>query len=246
MKKAFKFLSAILAALTVMSTSSVTFASTQNNRSSTCKKILKYGLTGAGVTATAILVAIGTYKIFGPKSNENEVEIESETGDEVEIEINCEEDFEQIQYCRNNLIKATVNVENIPKNAFENCKKLKEVDLAGVKSIGRLAFCNCKKLEILRNSSKVEIVHTMTFFKCSALKIVDLPGVKMASECMFFECPSLEKINLPNVKTVEVLYALGKWQNFTEADSYRSSIIHKCPSLKEVNLPENISPVPCE
>ena len=86
----------------------------------------------------------------------------------------------------------------------------------------------------------------MTFFKCSALKIVDLPGVKMASQCMFFECPSLEKINLPNVKTVEILYAFGKWQNLTEADSYRSSIIHKCPSLKEVNLPENISPVPCE
>ena len=246
MKKHFKLLSFVLAALTFMSASSVTFAASQNSKPSTCKKILKYGLTGAGVTATAILVAIGAYKIFGPKANKNEVESESETGDEVEIEINCEEDFEQIQYCRNNLIKATVNVENIPKNAFENCKKLKEVDLAGVKSIGRLAFCNCKKLEILRNSSTVEIVHTMTFFKCSALKIVDLPGVKMASECMFFECPSLEKINLPNVKTVEVLYALGKWQNFTEADSYRSSIIYKCPSLKEVNLPENISPVPCE
>ena len=246
MKKYFKLLSFVLAALTFMSASSVTFAAPQNNRSSTSKKILKYGLIGAGVTTTAILVAIGAYKIFGPKYNENEVESESETGDEIEIEINSEEDFEQIQHCRNNLIKATVNVENIPQEAFQNCKKLKEVDLAGVKSIGRLAFSNCKKLEILRNSSKVEIVHTMTFFECSALEIVDLPGVTMASECMFFDCPSLKKINLPNVETVELLYALGKWQNFTKADSYRSSIIYKCPLLKEVNLPENISSVPCK
>ena len=243
MKKHFRLLSFVLAALTFMSASSVTFAAPQNSGPSTSKKILKYGLTGAGVTATAILVAIGAYKIFGPKANENEVESESETGDEIEIEINSEEDFKKIENCKNTITKAIVNVENIPVRAFAFCKNLKEVDLAGVKSIQHLAFWNCHKLEILKNSSKVELIDMMAFTNCFSLKNIDLPGVKEVAQCAFHNCTSLERINLPNLETIALLALFGKWQNFTKADSYRSSITYYCPSLKEVNLPKNINPV---
>ncbi len=227
MKKHFKLLSLVLAALTFMSASSVTFAAPQNSKPSTSKKILKYGLIGTGITTATVLTAVGAYKIFGGKV----------------IEINSEEDFKKINNCRETITKAIVNVENIPVRAFAFCKNLKEVDLAGVKSIQHLAFWNCHKLEILKNSSKVELIDMMAFTNCFSLKNIDLPGVKEVAQCAFHNCTSLERINLPNLETIALLALFGKWQNFTKADSYRSSITYYCPSLKEVNLPKNINPV---
>ena len=227
MKKHFKLLSLVLAALTFMSASSVTFAAPQNSKPSTSKKILKYGLIGTGITTATVLTAVGAYKIFGEKV----------------IEINSEEDFKKINNCRETITKVIVNVENIPVRAFAFCKNLKEVDLAGVKSIQHLAFWNCHKLEILKNSSKVELIDMMAFTNCFSLKNIDLPGVKEVAQCAFHNCTSLERINLPNLETIALLALFGKWQNFTKADSYRSSITYYCPSLKEVNLPKNINPV---
>ena len=227
MKKHFRLLSFVLAALAALSASSVTFAAPQNSKPSTCKKILKYGLIGTGITTATVLTAVGAYKIFGEKV----------------IEINSEEDFKKIENCKNTITKAIVNVENIPVRAFAFCKNLKEVDLAGVKSIQHLAFWNCHKLEILKNSSKVELIDMMAFTNCFSLKNIDLPGVKEVAQCAFHNCTSLERINLPNLETIALLALFGKWQNFTKADSYRSSITYYCPSLKEVNLPKNINPV---
>ena len=227
MKKHFRLLSLVLAALTFMSASSVTFAASQNSKPSTSKKILKYGLIGTGITTATVLTAVGAYKIFGEKV----------------IEINSEEDFKKINNCRETITKVIVNVENIPVRAFAFCKNLKEVDLAGVKSIQHLAFWNCHKLEILKNSSKVELIDMMAFTNCFSLKNIDLPGVKEVAQCAFHNCTSLERINLPNLETIALLALFGKWQNFTKADSYRSSITYYCPSLKEVNLPKNINPV---
>ena len=227
MKKYLKLLSLVLAALAALSASSVTFAAPQNSKPSTSKKILKYGLIGTGITTATVLTAVGAYKIFGEKV----------------IEINSEEDFKKIENCKNTITKAIVNVENIPVRAFAFCKNLKEVDLAGVKSIQHLAFWNCHKLEILKNSSKVELIDMMEFTNCFSLKNIDLPGVKEVAQCAFHNCTSLERINLPNLETIALLALFGKWQNFTKADSYRSSITYYCPSLKEVNLPKNINPV---
>ena len=227
MKKHFRLLSFVLAALAALSASSVTFAAPQNSKPSTSKKILKYGLIGTGITTATVLTAVGAYKIFGEKV----------------IEINSEEDFKKIENCKNTITKAIVNVENIPVRAFAFCKNLKEVDLAGVKSIQHLAFWNCHKLEILKNSSKVELIDMMAFTNCFSLKNIDLPGVKEVAQCAFHNCTSLERINLPNLETIALLALFGKWQNFTKADSYRSSITYYCPSLKEVNLPKNINPV---
>ena len=227
MKKHLKLLSLVLAALAALSASSVTFAAPQNSKPSTSKKILKYGLIGTGITTATVLTAVGAYKIFGGKV----------------IEINSEEDFKKINNCRETITKAIVNVENIPVRAFAFCKNLKEVDLAGVKSIQHLAFWNCHKLEILKNSSKVELIDMMAFTNCFSLKNIDLPGAKEVAQCAFHNCTSLERINMPNLETIALLALFGKWQNFTKADSYRSSITYYCPSLKEVNLPKNINPV---
>ena len=237
MKKQFKLLSSILAALTIMSASSITFAAPQNNNKvPVYKKALKYGLISAGVTAAAALTAVGAYKLFSSKTAETEAEPEHESNGKTEIEINSEEDFEQIKNCKNTLVKAKVNVYTIPPFAFNSCTKLKEVDLSGVKVIKRLAFFNCHELETVNNSSNVEFIGTCAFSSCPAIRELNFPRVTTVNYHTFFYCESLKTINLANIERV----ALPINYNLTEHDSYISEIVFGCPLLEEMILPENI------
>ena len=187
MKKQFKLLSSILAALSVMSASSITFAAPKINiKVPVYKKVFKYGIISAGVTAAAALTAVGAYKILNEKT----------------IEINSEKDFEQIKKCRNTVTKAIINIEEIPPNAFEYCSNLKEVDLHGVKSIGSEAFISCLKLTTVKNTSDVENIGEFAFCNCVALKKIDFPNVSKIKACTFFRCTSLNKISLPSVESI--------------------------------------------
>ena len=238
MKKQFKLLSSILAALTVMSASSITFAAPQNsNKIPVYKKALKYGLISAGVTAAAALTAVGAYKLFSPKDKVATTHEENKTAcEEKVIEINSEEDFEQIKNCKDTLVKAKVNVYTIPPFAFNSCTKLKEVDLSGVKVIKRLAFFNCHELETVNNSSNVEFIGTCAFSSCPAIRELNFPRVTTVNYHTFFYCESLKTINLANIERV----ALPINYNLTEHDSYISEIVFGCPLLEEMILPENI------
>lgn len=173
MKKSFKLLSTILATLTIMSASSATFAA-----SSSCKKVLKYGLIGAGVT----FAAVKAYKFFNEKT----------------IEINSEKDFEQIENCRNNITKAVINVETIPEYAFKDCSKLKEVELNAVKHIENAAFIRCESLKIMKNSSGVKTA----FSGCLALKEIDFSGAEHIQKGAFWGCESLNKIDLSSITRI--------------------------------------------
>ena len=236
MKKSFKLLSLVLSALTVMSASSAAFAAPNSNSkvTSTCKKVLKYGLIGAGATAATLLTAAGAYKLFSSKTAETEAEPES--NGKTEIEINCEEDFEKIKNCKDTLIKAKVNVYTIPPFAFNFCTKLKEVDLSGVKFIKQLAFFNCHELETVNNSSNVEFIGTCAFSSCPAIRELNFPGVTTVNYHTFFCCKSLKTINLANIERV----ALPINYDLTKHDSYISEIVFGCPLLEEMILPENI------
>ena len=238
MKKSFKLLSLVLASLTIASASSSAFATpnSHNKVTSTCKKVLKYSLIGAGATAAALLTAAGAYKLFSSKTAETEPEAEHESNGKTEIEINSEEDFEQIKNCRDTLIKAKVNVDTIPLFAFNFCTKLKEVDLSGVKVIKKLAFFNCHELETVNNSSNVEFIGTCAFSSCPAIRELNFPGVRTVNYHTFFCCKSLKTINLANIERV----ALPINYDLTEHDSYISEIVFGCPLLEEMILPENI------
>ena len=209
MKTPFKLLSLVLSALTVMSASSAAFATPINIENPTCKKVLKYGLIGAGATAATLLTAAGAYKLFGSKTAE------------MEIEINSEEDFNKIQDCRDSITKVILNIETIKPNAFEYCPNLKEVDLHGVKYIGHNAFISCSKLTTVINSSNVQFIDNFAFCNCSALKEIDLPNVSAVKTGAFFRCKSLNKINLSSVKLIS------------------DNAFTQCTSLKNVALPEN-------
>lgn len=200
MKKPFRLLPSVLAALTIISTSSVTFAA-----SFSCKKVLKYGLIGSGITTLAALTAIGAHKLL----------------DEKTIEINSEEDFEQIQNCRDTITKVIINVKIIPEYAFKNCIKLKEVELNEVNCIRNNAFLNCKSLKNVRNSSSVETIEKYAFSDCSSLKASDFSGVKHIQEGAFYGCKSLNNVNLSSIKDIGAFSFSG------------------CTRLRNVILPKN-------
>ena len=244
MKKQFKLLSSILAALTVMSASSITFAAPKNNNKvPVYKKALKYGLISAGVTAAAALTAVGAYKIFSPKDKIKTTHEENEAAcEEKVIEINSKEDFKQIEKCRNTITKAIVNVETIKLCAFDGCINLKEVDLSNkVKNIEIESFRNCHSLKIISNSSNVEYIAKWAFINCWSLEKVDLPTAKIVCESAFVCCPLLKKINLSNATNLILMAFFGEWFNYEKANSYISSITYKCSSLKELILPKSIS-----
>ena len=225
MKKHFKLLSFVLAALTFMSASSVTFAAPQNIGPSTSKKILKYGLIGAGITTATVLTAVGAYKIFGGKV----------------IEINSEEDFKKIENCKNTITKAIVNVEVVPAYAFKDCKNLKEVDLRGAGVIGYCAFQNCSSLKTVKNTSRLGMVGTYAFFNCPLLEELDLSNVQFVYELAFSNCPRLKKINLSH------LYEIRMGELFTQKElsypeiNHKSIMIRNCP-VEELILPEDFIP----
>lgn len=174
MKKSFKLLSTILATLTVMSAPAPTFAASYS-----CKKVLKYGLIGAGVT----FAAVKAYKYFNEKT----------------IEINSEKDFEQVENCRNTITKAVINVETIPEYAFKDCTKLKEVELNAVKHIENAAFIRCESLKIMKNSSVVKTIGEYVFSGCLALKEIDFSGAEHIQKGAFWGCESLNKIDLSSI-----------------------------------------------
>ena len=209
MKKSSKLLSSILSILTVISTSSATFAASQNSKPSTFKKVLKYGLIGAGITTAATITAVGAYKFFNEKV----------------VEINSEEDFEQIRNCRNTITKAVINVETVPNSAFEDCKKLKEVELNAVKNIEHSAFVRCTSLKTIKNSSGVKAIGEYAFSGCSSLKEAELPGVEYAQEGAFNGCESLKEIDLSSIKN------LGKYS------------FSGCNQLQKVTLPKTASDI---
>lgn len=191
MKKSFKLLSLVLSALTVMSASSAAFATPINIENPTCKKVLKYGLIGAGATAATLLTAAGAYKLFGSKTAE------------VEIEINEDEGFEQIENCRDTVTKIIVNVETIPENTFKDCKNLREIDLRGVKFIKNDAFENCSNLTTVKNTFKLEYIGGYAFLKCEKLKEIDLCNVKIISHNAFQHCSNLTTVK--NTSKVEFI-----------------------------------------
>ena len=183
MKKHFKLLSLVLAALTFMSASSVTFAAPQNSKPSTSKKILKYGLIGTGITTATVLTAVGAYKIFGGKV----------------IEINSEEDFKKINNCKDTITKAIINVKIIPEYAFKDCKNLKEVEFNAVKHVDNAAFLRCESLKTVKNLSGVDFIGEYAFSGCLSLKEIDLSSVMFIQTAAFWGCKSLDKIDLSSL-----------------------------------------------
>lgn len=59
--------------------------------------------------------------------------------------------------------------------AFQNCTRLKTINLPAAETIGRLAFDNCTSLEKMSLKSGTKEIGDYCFRGCTALKRIEIP-----------------------------------------------------------------------
>ena len=110
----------------------------------------------------------------------------------------------------------------ITSNSFQNCQKLKSVDLRGsnVKKIGSSAFADCKQLQSIALPEDLKVINQYLCSGCENLSSVVMPTapVKILNDA-FHSCQQLKNIDLP-VSLTEI----GAWA------------FYECP-MEEVTLP---------
>ena len=121
------------------------------------------------------------------------------------------------------------SVAVVEKEAFKDCKQLKEVVLNdGLQKIGEEAFRGCNNL-LRINLSTVTEIDSRAFYECNNLKKIILSeGLKKIASRSFYDCRSLESITLPSTIT-EI-----------EMDAF-----NRCTRLKELVLNEGIKHIGC-
>ena len=87
-------------------------------------------------------------------------------------------------------------IRKVGRNAFNECKSLKWIDLTSVVEIGIVAFAECENLESVEFGDKLETIELSAFEDCFSLKDLRLPSVITVGEAAFYKCNRLTDIEL--------------------------------------------------
>lgn len=119
-------------------------------------------------------------------------------------------------------------VTDIEANAFENCKKLKNITFNnGLVRIGYRAFSNCESIEKLNFPDTLTTIDTGAFLGCTSLKEIDSSSkLDVVGDYAFLNCNNLSYIYTKNsIKNVSDYALIGcnelpRIQLTTEAADY--------------------------
>ncbi len=143
------------------------------------------------------------------------------------------------------------SVTTVCRYAFENCTRLKKVDLGkGIEKIGDVAFGYCTQLAEITVPSSVRFIGSDAFSGCSSLSKVKFEeGVTRMGRSVFTGCTMLEEITFP-----ESLTEVGFDYEFTDGgltisivsdgDYSMVGMFMNCSNLKKVHLPERFPEIP--
>ncbi|KAL7528596.1 hypothetical protein ACHAWF_008880, partial [Thalassiosira exigua] len=123
-------------------------------------------------------------------------------------------------------VRVDPSVVAIPADAFQNRRKLEEVELQeGLREIGEFALCNCKALRGIRIPPSVQKISRCAFESCQKLERVELSeGLRVIGMSAFASCFWLRHITVPS--TV---------QRIDNSAFYRIS-----SSLSSIHLPDGL------
>ncbi len=110
-------------------------------------------------------------------------------------------DFAFSGYPKLSEVHFAVNVNEIGKNAFQNCDSITDIVLPIVKKIGDYAFYDCDALKtvVVEGGLEAGSVGKNVFKSCDALESVELVnGVVEIGEGMFEDCTVLSSVSLPD------------------------------------------------
>ena len=142
-------------------------------------------------------------------------------------------------------------VIKIGSKAFKNNKNIISVTIPNtVKTIGYSAFENCTKLKYLNLSDGLNLIDSDAFSGCTSLNIVDIPDTvtKIASKA-FYKCTGLGKVTLPNgLTTIEfsvfegcrILNNISIPKTVTKIDT---AAFKDCAYLSTLVLPDNLTEI---
>lgn len=162
-------------------------------------------------------------------------------------------------------------IKLIGKEAFEECRNLKNVEIEGSVTLGDEVFHQCTSLENILFDNNVAKIGTYVFAGCSNLKNINLPligeslsnyafcdckslkkvilneGVKEIGEGAFYSCESLEDVKLPEslTKISEVAFyscnALSEIKLPGNISYIGNYAFKECVGLKKINIPDSIT-----
>ena len=97
-------------------------------------------------------------------------------------------------------VRVHPSVTIIPPYAFQEQKKLKEVELCeGLLEIGTRAFYKCESLKRISIPSTVAVIQPYTFSRCEQLEELELcDGLQEIGNEAFFCCSLLKRLTMPN------------------------------------------------
>jgi hypothetical protein len=125
-------------------------------------------------------------------------------------------------------IKIECALEEIPKNAFDNCFELECVEIPeGTVEIGEEAFLGCIALEKILLPDGLSTIGNRAFSGCQALQEILLPdGLSKIGDGAFFGCSALKEVSLsPELMVLD------------------RAAFHFCDSLEEVTIRGDIRDV---
>ena len=125
-------------------------------------------------------------------------------------------------------------LEDVPKQCFSGCNRLKTITLLSATSIDDAAFMNCYLLSTL-NVPKVE-----TLISTSLSVHGPNSGTNIS---LFGNCNSLQSISMPNLIEMNSPYCFCSCSRLTSADfpnllNIDESAFYECCSLENINIPK--------
>ncbi len=182
----------------------------------------------------------------GAVIKEKEKIIDSETGEEKEVEI--ELTFPEALYIPSCIDGLPVTA--IADKAFYNCKEIKEVYMPDtIVNMGSWTFYGCSNLTKVQLSESLDTIGYSSFAGCNLLKDIEiLPNIEVIASYAFCECDALTFLDLSHVKQIggaafkncSSLKYVTLGDDMTEINEYT---FESCSSLLGVYLPDGITTI---
>ncbi|CAJ1935074.1 unnamed protein product [Cylindrotheca closterium] len=195
------------------------------------------------------------------EESEKEEDASNNKDDETIVEFVYDSENQEItQNMKNTMTKLVVRgtVSTIGEEAFQQCKKLKEIDFSeatALVTVGEKAFCKCTSLAAFKCSSNVKTIAKLAFSGCDNLKEVDFSEaitLDTIGERAFYYCSNLAAFKCPSsVTTIGKKAFFGcdnlKQLDYSEATALESigdRAFYKCTNLDGAfKCPSNVKTI---
>lgn len=131
-------------------------------------------------------------------------------------------------------------ITTVGKYAFNECNKMKSVNLQNATYVGQYAFNGCSALTDV-NLPNTKTVGGNAFQNCTSLTKLDLPKATVLNGYLVSGCSSLTELNMPNAESGRGFAIAGskvEHLNLPKFASPGSSVFRNAESLRTVYMPK--------